>query len=92
MAMAQRAMELKNRLENSNLPVIRPKDLDSIGIQQSDRCICRKKRTFGTDTALQNATNKQLLKEIKRHKLGRSTGKKIDLIHKISDHYALYHT
>ena len=72
--------------------MIRGKGFGSIGISQSDRKCCNKSRKFLTDEQLRNASNKQLVKEIKRHKLGRKPKTKAEMIAKLGDHYALYHT
>ena len=91
-SMAQRAYELKKRVENedANLSVIRPKDFESIGIPQSARSICKKKVHFKNDATLENVSRKKLRAELKRHKLkmGGSVAAQIQVLR---DHYQLYH-
>jgi len=91
-AMAQRAYELKKRVEveDANLSVIRPKDFESIGVPQSARSICKKKVHFKDDQLLDNITRKKLRAELKRHKI-KTGGTMQAQIQALRDHYELYH-
>ena len=92
-AMAQRAFELKKRVkkEDSNIPVIRPKQFDVIGIPQVSRCMCHKKVHFKEKSSLEKAKAVAIFKEMKRHKLGKRKLAKNIMITKILDHYSLFH-
>ena len=82
----------KNFVISALLPVIRGKDFVSLGLSQTSRMCCGKKKLFKDDNAIRNAPMSKLKKEIKKHKLGSSSGTKDVLISKLIDHYNLYHS